>query len=66
MCTICDHAKVSNMLVADYWYMTLHVTINTLEPRQNARHFPHDIYTGILLKENTSVSLKMSLFVLRV
>ena len=34
---------------------------NTLRPRQNGRHFPDDSFKYILLQENVSTSLKISL-----
>ena len=36
-------------------------TINTLRPRQNGRHFPDDIFNGILYNENVWISIKFSL-----
>ena len=35
--------------------------VNTLRPRQNGRHFPHDIFKCIFLTENIWISLKISL-----
>ena len=41
------------------------LTLNTLRPRQNGRHFPDDIFTCIFLNENfwilNNISLKMFL-----
>ena len=37
------------------------VTINTLRPRQNGRHFPDDIFKCILLNENVWFPIKFSL-----
>ena len=37
------------------------ITLNTLRPRQNGRHFPEDIFKCIFLKENVSISIKISL-----
>ena len=34
---------------------------NTLRPRQNGRHFADDIFKWILLNENESISIKISL-----
>ena len=35
--------------------------INTLRPRQNGRHFADDTFKPIFLKENISISIKISL-----
>ena len=35
--------------------------INTLRPRQNGHHFPHDIYKCIFMNENKWISIKISL-----
>ena len=35
--------------------------INTLQPRQNGRHFPDDIFKCIFLNENVWISIKISL-----
>ena len=35
--------------------------INSLKPRQDGRHFPDDIFKCILLNENVSIAIKMSL-----
>ena len=41
--------------------------VNTLRPRQNGRHFPDDIFKCILLNENVSIAIKLSLkFVVKV
>ena len=37
------------------------ITVNTLRPRQNGRHFPDDIYKSIFLNENAQISIKFSL-----
>ena len=34
---------------------------NTLRPKQNGRHFPHDIFECIFLNENVWISIKISL-----
>ena len=34
--------------------------VNTLRPRQNGRHFPDNIFKCIFLKENVSLSIKIS------
>ena len=39
-----------------------HHAINTLRPRQNARHFLDDIFKYIFLNENVWISIKISLF----
>ena len=39
----------------------LAVSINTLRPRQNGRHFPGDIFKCIFLNENVDISIKISL-----
>ena len=35
--------------------------VNTLRPRQNGRHFPHDIFNWIFLDENVWIPIKISL-----
>ena len=37
------------------------VSLNTLRPRQNGRHFTDDTFKHMLLNENVRVSMKMSL-----
>ena len=37
------------------------LSINTLRPRQNGRHFADDIFKCIFLNENAGISLKISL-----
>ena len=37
------------------------ISINTLGPRQNGRHFPDDIFKCIFLNENIWISIKFSL-----
>ena len=37
------------------------VSVNTLRPRQNGRHFPDDIFKCIFLNENVWISLQISL-----
>ena len=37
------------------------VTLNTLRPRQNGRHFPDDIFKCIFLNENVLISIEISL-----
>ena len=37
------------------------VTVNTLRPKQNGRHFTDDIFKCIFLNENNWISLKISL-----
>ena len=37
------------------------MSINTLRPRQNGRHFPDDIFKCIFLNENEWISIKISL-----
>ena len=37
------------------------VSINTLRPRQNGRHFADDIFKRIFLNENVEISIKISL-----
>ena len=39
----------------------LFVFINTLRLRQNGRHFPNDIFKCIFMKENISITIKISL-----
>ena len=39
----------------------LQITINTLRPRQNCRHFADDILKCIFLNENVWISIKVSL-----
>ena len=39
----------------------LYAALNTLRPRQDGRHFPDDIFKRIFLKENISISIKVSL-----
>ena len=36
------------------------IVFNTLRPRQNARHFPDDIFKCIFLNENVSIVIKFS------
>ena len=38
-----------------------HVSINTLRPRQNCRHFPDDIFKRIFLNKNVWISINISL-----
>ena len=38
-----------------------HITINSLRPRQNGRHFADDVFKRIFLNENGWISLKISL-----
>ena len=38
-----------------------HLSINTLRPRQNGRHFADDIYICILLNESVWISIEISL-----
>ena len=35
--------------------------VNILRPRQNGRHFPHDIFKWIFLNENAWISINISL-----
>ena len=42
------------------YFMIKHL-INTLRPRQNGRHFTDDTFKCIFLKENISISIKISL-----
>ena len=35
--------------------------VNTLRPRQNGRHFPHDIFKWIFLNENVWILINISL-----
>ena len=45
-----------------FWRDSLkHLTINTLRPRQDGRHFPDDIFKCIFLNENVLISIKISL-----
>ena len=37
------------------------MSINTLRPRQNGRHFPDDIFKYIFLNENVLSSIRISL-----
>ena len=37
------------------------VIFNTLRPKQNARHFPDDIFKSIFFNENVQISIKISL-----
>ena len=37
------------------------ISLNTLRPRQNGRHFPDDIFKWIFLNENAIISIKISL-----
>ena len=37
------------------------IDLNTLRPRQNGRDFPDDIFNWIFLKENVSITIKISL-----
>ena len=39
----------------------LSISLNTLRPRQNGRHFPDDIFKCIFLNENVLISIKISL-----
>ena len=46
-----------------YWYWIYEfrkALVNTLKPRQNGRHFADDIFKRIFLKENVSISIKIS------
>ena len=38
-----------------------HLTVNTLRPRQNGRHFPDDIFKWIFLNENVWILINISL-----
>ena len=42
-------------------YIVKYVTVNTLRPRQNGRHFTDDIFKCIFLNENAGILLKISL-----
>ena len=37
------------------------LSLNTLRPRQNGRHFPDDTFKRIFLNENARISIKISL-----
>ena len=37
------------------------ISLNTLRPRQNGRHFPDDTFERIFLNENVRISIKISL-----
>ena len=50
---------VSNVLLQ--WARIKLSSINTLRPRQNARHFADDIFKCIFLNENVLISSKISL-----
>ena len=48
------------------WFLSVFSTevcfiVNTLRPRQNGRHFPHDISKCIFLNENVSVAIAILL-----
>ena len=40
---------------------TKNKVVNTLRPRQNGRHLADDIFKGIFLNENSSISINISL-----
>ena len=66
----CQH-KMSGHLLTWYWSGHLRifcfqhqkdcVTINTLRPRQNGRHFADDIFKCIFLNENVWIPTKISM-----
>ena len=39
----------------------MNITVNTLRPRQNGRHFADDTFNRIFVKENVRISIKFSL-----
>ena len=41
------------------WIMVYLPSVNTLRPKQNGRHFPHDIFKCILLNEIKLISIKI-------
>ena len=59
-CTIsfplCHHQR-KRCSLSDNKY---NVSLNTLKPNQNWRHFPDDIFKCIFLKENVSISIRIS------
>ena len=49
-----SHTYTCQLLLCYPW-------VNTFRPRQNGRHFAHDIFKCIFLNENASISIKISL-----
>ena len=41
--------------------MLIQITVNTLKPRQNGRHYPDDTFKCIYVNENVRISIKISL-----
>ena len=39
----------------------IHITLNTLRPRQDGRPFPDDIFKSIFFNENVQILIKISL-----
>ena len=48
-------------IICIHWPVNWCLSINTLRPRQNGRHFAEDIFKCIFLNENTSISIDISL-----
>ena len=69
--TVKRHRKLSSLvqaiaLLPDWhqstsWISADFLSINTLRPRQNGRHFADDTFKCIFLKENVRISIKISL-----
>ena len=56
-------STINRTIVLSYAMASLHIhhDINRLRPRQNDRHFVHDIFKRFFLNENVSIPIKISL-----
>ena len=55
------HNGITGKMTSLYWIRVQMLTLNTLRPKQNGRHFADDTFKPIFLNENIRISNKISL-----